>query len=146
MNFPASKFDSLAVAGAAMVILGSFAPAADVAIYGTVSYWEAAGPEALIMVLGAIGVVICLALRKSRFARLAAGVMWIALAWPYLKGLMEPEPDGFFAETFDTVADTTTGWATDIAINFVDISWGTVVLARGCLCVTIGAAWKRKSL
>jgi hypothetical protein len=30
MSFPASKFDFLAIAGAAMVLLGSFAPAADV--------------------------------------------------------------------------------------------------------------------
>jgi hypothetical protein len=72
--------------------------------------------------------------------------MWIALAWPYLQGLMEPEPDGFFSETLDAVVDTTSGWAADIAINFVDISWGTVVLALGCLFVTIGAAWKRKAV
>jgi|FLOH01.1.fsa_nt_gi hypothetical protein len=145
MKSSASKFNFLAVAGAAMVIFGSFAPAADVAIYGSVSYWEAAGPEALIMILGAIGAVICLAQRKIWLARLAAGIMWIALAWPYLKGLMEPKPESFLAETFDAVADTTTGWATNLAINFVDIAWGTIVLALGCLCVSIGAAWKRKT-
>jgi len=145
MSFPASKFDSLAIAGAVMVVLGSFAPAADVAIYGKVSYWEAAGPEAALMILGALTCVICLALRRFLFARVSAGVMWIALAWPYINGLMEPEPEGFFSETLDSIADTTTGWATDIAINFVDISWGTLVLAMGCLFVTLGAIWKRKA-
>ncbi len=143
MSFPNSKFDWFVIVGAVMVLLGSFAPAADVAIYGEVSYWEAAGPEALIMLLGAIAAVVFLAKGKTLFARVAAGIMWIALAWPYIKGLLEPEPDGFLAETFDTVADTTTGWATDIAINFVDISYGTIVLACGCLLVTIGAFWKR---
>jgi hypothetical protein len=111
-----------------------------------VSYWEVAGPEALIMMLGAVAAVLCLAKGKTLYARVATGIMWIALAWPYLQGLMEPEPDGFFSETLDAVVDTTSGWAADIAINFVDISWGTVVLALGCLFVTIGAAWKRKAV
>lgn len=146
MNFPASKFDFLAIAGAVMVLLGSFAPAADVDLFGTVSYWEVAGPEALIMMLGAIAAVICLALKKTLFAWIAAGLMWAALAWPYLQGLMEPEAKGFLSETLDAVVDTTSGWAADVAINFVDISWGTIVLALGCLFVTVGVACKRKAV
>jgi hypothetical protein len=143
MKFPAHKFDFIAIAGAAMVVLGSFAPAADVALYGTVSYWEAAGPEAVIMILGAIGAIVCLALSKNLFAWVSAGIMWVALLWPYLQGLMEPEPDGFFEEATAAVVDTTTSLATDIALNFVDITWGTMVLALGCLFVTLGAVWKR---
>jgi hypothetical protein len=143
MSFSARKLDIVAIAGAVMVLLGSFAPAADVDLYGSVSYWEVAGSEALIMMLGAVIAVACLIQRKVLLAGIAAGTMWVALAWPYLQGLMEPEPEGFFSEALDTVVDTTTGWAADIAINFVDISWGTIVLALGCLLVTIGAAWKR---
>jgi hypothetical protein len=137
--------DLLALAGCAALILGSFAPAADVAIYGTVSYWDAAGPEALIMILAALGGVVCLAIGKPKIARICAVAMWLALLWPYLQGIMEPEPDGFFAETAAAVVDTTTGFATDIALNFVDITWGTVLLALGCLCVTAGTWMKRNS-
>ena len=143
MKFPAHKFDILAIAGAAMVVLGSFAPAAKVAIYGTVSYWDAAGMEAVIMILGAIGAIVCLAVQKNLFARVSAAIMWIALLWPYLQGLMEPEPSGFLEEATAAVVDTTTSLATDIALNFVDITWGTIVLALGCLFVTVGAVWKR---
>jgi len=144
MAFPNHKLDLLALAGCAAVILGSFAPAADVAIYGTVSYWEAAGPEALILILAAIGSVVCLAKGKPRIARICAVAMWASLFWPYLQGIMEPEPDGFLAETAAAVVDTTTGFATDIALNFVDITWGTLLLALGCLCVSAGAWMKRK--
>ncbi|MCP4093332.1 MAG: hypothetical protein GY747_07775 [Planctomycetes bacterium] len=139
MNFPASKFDFLAIGGAAMVVLGSFAPAASVTLYGDVSYWEVAGPEAAIMILGAVAALVCLALRKSLFARISAGIMWVALLWPYLQGLMEPEPDGFFEEATAAVVDTTTSIATDIALNFMDVTWGTIVLALGCLFVTLAA-------
>lgn len=134
----------LALLGCAAVILGSFAPAADVAIYGTVSYWEAAGPEAILMIASAVAAVIFLGKKKHKFARVAAIVMWTALLWPYLQGLLEPEPDGFFEEAAATVVDTTTGFATDIALNFVDLTWGTITLALGCLCVSIGVAGKHQ--
>lgn len=143
MKFPADKFDALAIVGAAMVVLGSFAPAADVTLYGTVSYWEAAGLEAVIMILGAIGAIVCLALGKRMFARVSVGIMWVALLSPYLQGLLDPEPDGFFEEAAAAVVDTTASLATDIALNFVDITWGTAVLALGCLLITLGAVRKR---
>lgn len=143
MKFPAHRFDVLAIVGAGMVVFGSFAPAVNVDIYGTVSYWDAAGMEAVIMILGAISAIMCLAVQKKLFARVSAAIMWIALLWPYLQGLMEPEPDGFFEEATAAVVDTTTSLATDIALNFVDITWGTIALALGCLFVTVGVAWKR---
>jgi len=143
MNFPNHKMDFLALAGGAAVLLGSFAPAAEVALYGSVSYWEAAGPEALIMICGAIGAIVCLAIGRHWLAKASTSVMWIALLWPYLQGLMEPEPEGLFETATAAVADTTSGFATDIALNFVDITWGTIALAVGCLCVTIGAIGKR---
>jgi hypothetical protein len=126
-----------AVVGAVLVVLGSFAPAADIAIYGTVTYWEAAGPEAVVMIVAAVAVVVLLASGKVQRARLAAMVMWCALLWPYLEGCLEPDPDGFLAETFDAFTDTATDFTTDIALNFVDISWGTLVLSGGCLLLTL---------
>ena len=139
-----NKFNFLALAGCVAVVLGSFAPAADVAIYGTVSYWEAAGPEAVLMIASAIAAVLLLGAKKYKRARIAAIVMWVALLWPYLQGLMEPEPDGFLEEATSAVVDTTTGFATDIALNFVDITWGTLTLALGCLCVSIGVTGSKK--
>jgi len=142
--FPADKFDLLALLGTATVLLGAFAPAADVAIYGTVSYWEAAGPEAVFMIACAVVAVVLLARKQRNFARIAAIGMWVALLWPYLQGLMEPAPDGFLEEAASAVVDTTTGFATDIALNFVDITWGTLALAAGCLMVTLGTLVRRK--
>lgn len=139
-----NKFGFLALAGCGAVIFGSFAPAADVAIYGTVSYWEAAGPEAVLMIASAVAAVLLLGAKKRKLARVAAIVMWIALLWPYLQGLMESEPDGFLEEAASAVVDTTTGFATDIALNFVDLTWGTIALALGCLCVSIGVSGSRK--
>lgn len=142
LAFQHHKLNLLVLAGCAAVILGSFAPAADVALYGTVSYWEAAGPEALILILAAIGSAACLAIGKPKVARLCTLAMWASLMWPYLQGVMEPEPEGFLAETAAAVVDTTTGFATDIALNFVDITWGTLLLALGCLGVTAGV-WRK---
>lgn len=142
--FPADRYDLLAIAGTATVVLGAFAPAADVAIYGTVSYWEAAGPEAAFMLACAGVALVLLAQKKRHRARFAAVGMWVSLLWPYLQGLMEPSPDGFLEETAAAVVDTTTGFATDIALNFVDITWGTLALAAGCLMVTLGTMARRK--
>lgn len=143
--FPADRFDHLALAGTATVFFGAFAPAADVAIYGEVSYWNAAGPEAAVMLGCAVVALVLLARKKRHRARLAAVGMWIALLWPYLQGLMEPEPDGFLESAATAVVDTTTGLVTDIALNFVDITWGTLVLAGGCLMVTLGTMPPRKA-
>ena len=123
----------------------SEAPAADVALYGTVSYWDAAGLEAVVMIASVIGAVVLLHLGKRSFARLAALLMWGSLLWPYLQGLMESEPEGFFEQATATVVDTTTGFATDIALNFVDITWGTILLALGCVAVSIGVAGGKKT-
>lgn len=138
MVFPASKADLYALAGIAGIIGGSFAPAADVALYGSVSYWDAAGPEAAVMIAAGLGAVVCLALRRPGRAKLFVVLMWAALLWPYLQGLLEPAPEGFLEEAAATVVDTTTGWATDIALHFVDITWGMGLLLLGCLGVTLG--------
>lgn len=145
MNFLRTHSQALAIFGCAALVLGSFAPAADVAIYGTVSYWDAAGFEAVLMIVSAITAVVMLRLGKTSFARLAAFVMWGSLLWPYLQGLVEPEPEGFFQQATASVVDTTTGFATDIALNFVDITWGTILLALGCVAVSIGVLGGKKT-
>jgi len=145
MNFLRKNSQTLALGGCLALILGSFAPAADVALYGSVSYWDAAGLEAVVMIASAIAAVVMLRRGKVNFARIAALLMWGSLLWPYLQGLMESEPEGFFEQSTATVVDTTTGFATDIALNFVDITWGTVFLALGCIAVSIGVAGGKKS-
>lgn len=142
--FPTDKFDFLALAGTATVLLGAFAPAADVAIYGTVSYWDAAGPEAVGMIACAVIATILLARKRRHLARLTSVGMWVALLWPYLQGFLEPSPDGFLEEAAAAVADTTTSFATDLALNFVDLTWGTLALAAGCLLVTLGCFARRR--
>lgn len=133
----------LAILGAGAIALGSFAPAADLTLYGEVSYWDVAGPEATIMLAAALATVYCILRRKPWYSRLGVILVWLSLLWPYVQGLLEPEPDGFLERTLSSAVDTTTGWASDIALNFVDMSWGMVVLLLGCVAITVGAYQRR---
>lgn len=134
----------LAILGAGAIALGSFAPAADVTLYGEVSYWDAAGPEAAVMLAAALLTVFCLLSGRTWWARVGVLLVWASLLWPYLQGLMEPEPDGFLESAVSSAVETTTGWATDIALNFVDMSWGMLVLGLGCVSLTLAAYQGRR--
>lgn len=134
----------LAILGAGAIALGSFAPAADVALYGEVSYWNAAGPEATVMLAATLVTVFWLLRGNAWWARLSVLVVWASLLWPYLQGLLEPAPDGFLGNAVSSAVETTTGWATDIALNFVDMSWGMLVLGLGCASLTLAAYQRRR--
>jgi len=141
---PLFRSGPLAILGAGAIVLGSFTPAADVTLYGEVTYWDAAGPEATVM-LGATFMTAFWLLRgQFWWARLGVLLVWASLLWPYLQGLFEPEPGGFLESAVATAVDTTTGWATDIALNFVDMSWGMLVLGLGCLSLTLAAYQRRR--
>ena len=145
MSTTLSKNDYLTIVGSLMVAVGAFMPMIDLARINKMSYVDAAGGQAYLLVALALLATVLVFLDKRKFSLFASAGAWIVLLWPVLKrmGGGSSDSDGLLGKITDAAADPIQRAAEEVTgkvfSNFFNFEVGGYVFFAGMLLVLIAS-------
>lgn len=132
----------MTIAGSLMVAIGAFMPMIDLARINKMSYVDAAGGQAYLLVIFALLAGGLVFLDKRKFSLFAAIGAWAVLLWPVLKR-MGGGGDGLLGKITDAAADPIQRAAEEVTgklfSNFFDFEVGGYAFLVGMLLVLIAS-------
>lgn len=143
MNVSLGRNDYLTIAGSLLVAVGAFMPMIDLARINKMSYVDAAGGQAYLLVAFAVLASVLIFLSKRKFSLFAAIGAWVVLLWPVLKriGGGSSDSDGLLGKITDAAADPIQRAAEEITgklfSNFFNFEIGGYIFFAGMILVLI---------
>lgn len=144
MSSSLGRNDYITIVGALMAAIGAFMPMIDLARINKMSYVDAAGGQAYLLVAFALVAAVLVFLKKRKFSLFAALGAWVVMLWPVLKrmGGGSSDSDGLLGKITEAAADPIQRAAEEITgklfSNFFDFELGGYVFFAGMLLVLIG--------
>jgi len=145
MSVTLGRNDYLTIAGSLMAAVGAFLPMIDLARINKMSYVDAAGGQAYLLVVFALLAAALIFLDKRKFSLFASIGAWVVLLWPVLKrmGGGSSDSDGLLGKITDAAADPLQRAAEEITgklfSNFFNFELGGYVFFFGMLLVLIAS-------
>ena len=144
MKLSLGRNDYLTIAGALMAAAGAFMPMIDLARINKMSYVDAAGGQAYILVALALLAAVLIFLDKRKLSLFAAVGAWVVLLWPVLKrmGGGSSDSDSLLGKITDAAADPIQRAAEEVTgklfSNFFNFELGGYVFFAGMLLLLVG--------
>jgi hypothetical protein len=126
--------------GGAGLLVGAFAPLADVEYWGTITLHDAAPAQALLVAGAGAAAVVAALLGRAGWVGPAALLAWIGALLPFIQNWLAPEPS-FLDQIGNAVVSTVSDQLGEVALQLVHPDWGCVPLALGLLLVSV-AGWR----
>lgn len=145
MSVSLGKNDYLTIAGSLMVAVGAFMPMIDLARISKMSYVDAAGGQAYLLVAFALAASVLIFLSKRKVGLFAAIAAWVVLLWPVLKrmGGGSSDSDGLLGKITEAAADPIQRAADEISgklfSNFFDFEVGGYIFLGGMVVLLIAS-------
>jgi hypothetical protein len=138
---------SLAALGALVLIVGVFAPLAQVDVYGSVSLMDLSEVQGLAMLAVGAATLVVVFTGARRWLPLCALGAWAALAYPLLQRWLTPRDESVLGQLRDTLtsaaSDVFVDVLGDVILDVTRLRWGGGALLGGCVLLTV-AAWRRR--
>jgi hypothetical protein len=132
---------------AVAILVGVFAPLADVEVYGSISLFDISETQGLLLLAVAAATLLVVFSRAWRRLPLCALAAWAALFYPLLQRWLTPRDDSPFGQIKDAfskaASDAFGDVATDVVMDVTHVRWGGVVLVGGCILLTVVAVRRR---
>ncbi len=138
------KNDYLTLTGSLMVAGGAFMPMIDLARVNKMSYVDAAGGQAYLLVVFALLAAGLVFVGRRKYSLLASVGAWLVLLWPALKrmGGGSSDSDGLLGKITDAAADPIQRAAEEVTgklfSNFFNFEVGGYVFLAGMLLLLVG--------
>lgn len=145
MSVTLGKNDYLTMAGSLMVTVGAFMPMIDLARINKMSYVDAAGGQAYLLVAFAFLAAVLVFVDRRKYSLFASVGAWLVLLWPILKrmGGGSSDSDGLLGKITDAAADPIQRAAEEVTgklfSNFFNFEVGGYVFFAGMLLVLIAS-------
>ena len=125
--------------GALAILVGVFAPALRVEVYGDVSFFDAFEAPGAALVVVAAASLFAVARRTPSWLRWLAPAAWLALLWPMLGSRLWPHDDNVFTQLQDALQSRLSDTVSDALLHVSEFSWGPWLLLSGCVLLTVAA-------
>lgn len=138
---PESRNHQIIFVAAIMIILGAFAPLAELPVVGSFSYYDLAGAELFLILLFAAAGPALIILKKEMLVPISAAGVWLTLLWPVIKnsGGGGSDDGGLLGKITNTAADPMKEFAGDMFSRIDVLSWGGFVFLIGALLLAVGS-------
>ncbi len=137
------KTQQLALAGAALLVFGVFAPIVSIPIMGNLNYFQNGKGDGTIVLILAVASII-LALRKRYDMLWATGIASLAVM-TFTFTSFQVRMWQIRADLDRDLANNPFRGIADLAIQSIQLQWGWVILLAGAALVIAAAAWRARS-
>ncbi len=136
-----------ATIGALALLVGVFAPLADVDVYGSVSLFDLSETQGLLLLAAASATLYAVFTASTRWLWLCALGAWVGLLYPLVKSWLTPRDESALGQLQDALtsaaSDAFADVFGDVVMDITHLRWGGGVLLAGCVLLTVAAVRRR---
>lgn len=132
---------------AVALLVGVFAPLAEIDIYGSVSLFDVSETQGLMLLAVAAATLYLVFTGSARWLPLCAFGAWAGLFYPLLEHWLVPRDESPLGQLQDALTSAANDMFVDVfgqlVLDITQLRWGAGALLGGCVLLSV-AAWRRR--